>query len=59
MDYWKEGEVQYRFIKKRIVAEEYLGDGEDLKTIKFYCFNGAPKVAYLSMQEDHYSLFKN
>ena len=54
MDYWKTGEVQYRFIKKRIVVEEYLGDGEDLKTVKFFCFNGEPKVAYLSMEEDRY-----
>ncbi len=23
-DYWKHGEVQYRFIKKRIIVEEYL-----------------------------------
>lgn len=54
MDYWKTGEVQYRFIKKKIIIEEYLGDGEELKTIKFFCFNGEPKVAYLSMEEDRY-----
>ena len=28
--------------------------GEDLKTVKFFCFNGEPKVAYLSMEEDRY-----
>ena len=54
MDYWKTGEVQYRFIKKKIIIEEYLGDGEELKPIKFFCFNGEPKVAYLSMEEDRY-----
>lgn len=54
INYWDMGEVQYRFIKKKIIVEEYLGDGEDLKTIKFFCFNGVPKIAYLSMQEDHY-----
>lgn len=53
-DYWKKGEFQYRFIEKKIIAEEYLGDGEDLKSFKFYCFNGIPKVAYLSMNEDYY-----
>jgi hypothetical protein len=25
--YWKEKEVQYHFIQKRIIAEEYLGAG--------------------------------
>jgi len=53
-DYWKKGEFQYRFIEKKIIAEEYLGDGENLKTYKFYCFNGVPKVTYLSMEEDRY-----
>lgn len=54
MDYWIAGEVQYKFIQKKIIIEEYLGDGTDLKTIKFFCFNGEPKVSYLSMDEDHY-----
>lgn len=53
-DYWREGEVQYRFIEKKIIAEEYLGDGEDLKTFKFFCFRGEPRVLYLSMEEDKY-----
>lgn len=46
-DYWKEfAEVQYRYVKKKIIAEEYLGD--ELQTYKFYCFNGIPKVLYVS-----------
>lgn len=49
INYWDTGEVQYRFIEKKIIVEEYLGDGKELKTIKFFCFNGIPKVAYLSM----------
>lgn len=53
-DYWKTGEVQYRFIKKKIIIEEYLGAGDDLKTFKFFCFNGNPKVLYISMEEDKY-----
>lgn len=53
-DYWKEGEVQYRFIEKKIIAEEYLGDGDNLKTYKFFCFQGEPKVLYLSIEEDRY-----
>lgn len=54
LDYWKEGEVQYRFIKKKIIIEEYLGSGTDLKTVKFFCFNGEPKIAYISFDEDRY-----
>lgn len=47
-DYWKRGEVQYKFIKKKIIVEEYLGD---ISTYKFYCFNGIPKVMYVSSNE--------
>ena len=54
INYWREGEVQYRYIKKKIIVEEYLGGGEDLKTYKFFCFNGEPKVLYISMEEDKY-----
>ncbi|MBQ6490011.1 MAG: glycosyl transferase [Solobacterium sp.] len=51
-DYWKEYcETQYKFIKKKIIAEEYLGD--ELNTYKFYCFNGEPKVLYVSATGDH------
>ena len=46
-DYWKRfAEMQYRDIPKRIIAEEYLGD--DIHTYKFYCFNGMPRVLYIS-----------
>ena len=45
-DYWKLGaEVQYKFINKKIIIEEYLGD---VKTYKYYCFNGVPKIMYIS-----------
>lgn len=54
INYWKTGEVHYRFIEKKIIIEEYLGDGEQLKTVKFFCFNGEPKVAYISLEEDRY-----
>ena len=49
MDYWREGEIQYKYIKKKIIIEEYLGAGEELKTYKFFCFNGEPKVLYISL----------
>lgn len=46
-DFWKiYCEPQYRFVKKRIIVEEYLAD--DIKTYKFYCFNGIPEVCYVS-----------
>jgi hypothetical protein len=47
MNYWKMfAESQYKNIDKRILIEEFLGN--DLKTYKFYCFNGIPKVIYVS-----------
>lgn len=54
MDYWREGEIQYKYIKKKIIIEEYLGAGEELKTYKFFCFNGEPKVLYISLVEDRF-----
>lgn len=50
-DYWREyGEVQYRFIKKKIIIEQFLGD--EISTYKFYCFNGEPKVLYISSSDE-------
>lgn len=49
-DLWKISvETQYKFLKKkdrRIIIEENLGHA--LKTYKFYCFNGEPKMLYVS-----------
>lgn len=46
-DYWKEfAELQYKFINKKIIVEQHLGD--NISTYKFYCFNGEPKVLYMS-----------
>ena len=46
-DYWKiYCEPQYRYVPKRFIVEEYLAD--DIKTYKFYCFNGRPEVCYIS-----------
>lgn len=48
-DYWKKSaEIQYKYIKKKIIIEEYLGD---VKNYKFYCFNGEPKLLYISTNE--------
>ena len=46
-DYWKKYcEPQYKNVPHKILVEEYLGD--DIHTYKFYCFNGKPRVAYIS-----------
>lgn len=49
-DYWKGGEIQYRYIEKKIIIEEYLGE---IETYKFYCFNGNPLVMYVSSNYWH------
>lgn len=54
MDYWRTGEIQYKYIKKKIIIEEYLGDKDTLKVYKFFCFNGNPKVMYVSSEEAKY-----
>src|SRR5690606_148439 len=48
--YYLYREWPYKYIKPRIIAEEYLIDesGDDLKDYKLYCFNGEPKVMYIS-----------
>ena len=46
-DYWKYYcEPQYKNVKKCMLVEQYLAD--DIKTYKFYCFNGVPLVLYVS-----------
>ena len=46
-DYWREfAEIQYKKVKKKVLIEKYLGT--DIHTYKFYCFNGEPKVMYIS-----------
>lgn len=51
-DYWKIFcEPQYKNVVHKIIVEEYLAD--DILTYKFYCFNGEPKVLYLSSNGEH------
>jgi hypothetical protein len=51
-DYWKYYcEPQYKDVPKRILVEEYLDD--DIETYKFYCFNGIPKVVYISQNGEN------
>ncbi|MBQ8769587.1 MAG: glycosyl transferase [Bacteroides sp.] len=41
---------QYRDIERRIIADTFLDDGREgeLQDYKFWCFNGVPKVIYLT-----------
>lgn len=58
-DYWKLFcELQYKYIPKKIIVEEYLGD--KIQTYKFYCFHGKPEALYVIQdgpngEEDHYN----
>ncbi|WP_251434051.1 ATP-grasp fold amidoligase family protein [Mesobacillus maritimus] len=48
--YYNGREWPYKNVKPRIIAEEYMEDhsGTELMDYKFYCFNGMPKLLYLS-----------
>lgn len=53
--YWKNREWPYKDVKPKIIAEKYLtDDGVGLKDYKFYCFNGEPRILYISKGlDDH------
>ena len=47
--YYEEREWPYKNVKPRIIVEELLNkDGEELHDYKFYCFNGEPKIFYIT-----------
>ena len=51
-DYGEFGmEFHYSLIKRKIFAEEFIGD--DLKNYKFLCYNGTPKFVYLSIKDNN------
>ena len=60
-NYFITREWPYKNIKPRIMAEEFLEDciKADLWDYKFYCFNGEPKIMYISMgrQSNHVPLY--
>src|SRR5699024_3177599 len=43
-------EWPYKKVKPRIIAEAFIGNGEDLdlKDYKFYCFNGKAKILFIA-----------
>lgn len=48
--YWNGREWHYRFMKPRIVCEEFLdNEGNSIIDYKFYCFNGVPKFIQANM----------
>lgn len=48
--FWWTREWPYKNVKPRIIAEKYMeeGDGEALTDYKFFCFNGEPRMMYIS-----------
>lgn len=48
--YWWTREWPYKHVKPRIIAEKYMTDNEcdALTDYKFFCFNGVPKMMYIS-----------
>jgi len=65
--YWQNREWPYRFVPRRIIAEEYLEDNEDKDSLidyKVYCFNGEPRTIQIisdrfsssGMTNDYYSV---
>lgn len=42
-------EYPYKDVKPRIIAEQYMSDGDEngLRDYKFFCFKGTPKVMFL------------
>ena len=48
--YWKTREWVYKDPDPKIIADEYLDDhsGHELTDYKFWCFNGEPKVMYIT-----------
>ena len=49
-NYWGSREWIYKDIPPRIIAEEYLdnGTGHELTDYKFWCFNGEPRIMYVT-----------
>lgn len=57
-DFWKIfGEVNYKYVAKKIVCEAYLNDGlgKSLRDYKFYCINGEPKLMEVCMNRQENS----
>jgi len=51
--YHGQREWHYKNVPHRIIAEKYMQDGENksLVDLKFFCFNGEPKIMYIAQEE--------
>lgn len=57
-DFWKLfGEVNYKYVPKKIICEDYLNDGLglSLRDYKFFCINGKPEVMEVCMNRQENS----
>lgn len=54
-NYWPAREWAYKGVKPRILADQLLDDdsGHELTDYKFWCFNGEPKVMYITNKGEH------
>lgn len=52
--YTRTREWPYKDVPKRIIAEKYMEDSEyhDLRDYKFFCFDGVPKLLFISLGRD-------
>lgn len=57
--YWLCREYQYYRIPPRLMIEEYLAnaDGSEALAYKFWCFNGVPRVVYVTNMAHSFSVF--
>lgn len=47
--YYRSREWPYRNVERKIIAEEFLdNDGQMIYDYKFWCFNGVPKIVYVT-----------
>lgn len=64
--YYRQREWVYKDLKPRIIADQLLedGSGRELRDYKFWCFNGEPKVMYITnkgkvIEENFYDMEYN
>lgn len=57
--YWYSREWVYKNVRRCVFAEQYINDGgfgiqeaQDLHDYKFYCFNGEPKLFYITSNRE-------
>lgn len=51
--YIKLREWPYRDVPRRIIAEKFISNGDDLIDYKFFCFNGEPKYCQVIKNRDN------